>query len=1089
MSEHPRISEQDAQAQFRDALSAAGVDVSRVGMPVLDGKRHYVPLVGQRGKEKSAAYRGYYDGARPAGAIWNHKTGEVHRWRADGETASLSPEERAKVARDQAAAAEQRDRDRVVREVAAAQVAQWLLDGTRPASPDHPYLKVKGVQPHGARENLRGELVVPLRDADGALWNVQTIAADGTKRYLTGARKNGMHHTLGDVRPDAPRVFAEGFATAAAFREDTGAAVVMALDTSNLPHVARAYRDREPGRPFLIAADNDAHLPLRPVEPGRLPKDNAGLAAAEKTAREVGATILAPPEVAARTAADKGTDWQDYRKALGPGSVAARARPALDDLTRKGRDMSDAADPFDRAVAFVRAENRVSTKALQNGLGLSFDEATAAMSRMEREGVISRADGINPVRVLPAEVRSPAAEGRIPAPLAADDPRHQSMDFAGQKIEADYRLAHTLGVVERVERLAAEGLTARQTVERLGPALDRVHELARLNGEPHFADKNKDDLVRAVRNKLDIPALDDRAEFAAWLASRGPGGDRAPLPSPGESRAEAATAAPERGDIPPVNGPDEGRAVARILQEAKQPDADPERIRATLAPFDDVARGRITDRATWALDRRAEVTGDRASSEVLALALAAPEPTAPPKLDPASVPVPPAPGAGNGRPPPGDTPLSADAQTIYQAVSKLLETHHIVAAEDLKPRVSAMLAAREAEGDRIVLTPDIRLAAGKPPVHTLDEMRDMFAAVRERAAAPSDRMTPETAAEVREGLQAQFKGARSMVDLMKLYAGGDVQRAIKSLDAHPEQRAALAATTEAVGKRLLAEDRVKLGLDEPAERRRSRSVQDAPGDVSGSAPDAPGITITRRGDNGVPPAPKRAVDPLAQAYDIREKGDERHYVRRDDGKLAMRATETHIHGVQRDAATIGAMLDLAVSRGWNDVQIKGDRDVARVAWIEASARGLKAEGYVPTRDDRHAAEQRRVERREQGLNAPAAPERAAVPERPRTAEAPERTSGRAGREDRASWVKGTGGYDALGPAQREHAERAHTNWRAANPDRAELQDIRDYVGFVQGKEAERRHAREDRRHGRDERDDERHPPPPKVELPRRSLGL
>ena len=689
---------------------------------------------------------------------------------------------------------------------------------------------------------------------------------------------------------------------------------------------------------------------------------------------------------------------------------------------------------------------------------------------------------------------SDASDARIPAPLAADDPRIPSMGFARQNIETDYRLAHSLGVVARVEALAAEGLTARQTVERLGPALDRVDELARLNGEPHFADKNKVDLVRAVRNKLDIPASDDRAEFAAWLASRGQVAGQASPPSPGEPRAGAATAAPARGDIPPVNGPDEGRAVARILAEAKLPDADPERIRATLAPFDDAARARIQGRATWALDRRAEATGDRASAEVLALALASPPVPAQPKLDPASAPPPPASDAGDGRRPFGDTPLSVDAQTIYQAVSKLLETHHVIAAEDLKPRVSAMLAAREAEGDRIVLAPEVRLAAGKPPVHTLDEMREMFAAVRERAAVPSDRMTPETAAEVRESLQQQFKGARSMVDLMKLYAEGDVQRAMKSLDAHPEHAKALADAMEATGKRLLAEDRVKLGLDEPAERRRTRGVQDAPSDGPGAALDAPAVTIARRGDNGAPSTPERVpertADPLARDYDIRDKGDERHYHRRDDGKLAIRATETHLHGVQRDATTIGAMLDLAVSRGWNDVQIKGDREAARVAWIEASARGLKAEGYTPTRDDRHAAEQRRVERREQGLDVPAAPERAVAVERQRAAEVPERTPGRAGREDRASWVKGTGGYEALGPAQREHAERAHTNWRAANPDRAELQDIRDYVGFVQGKEAERRHAREDQRRGRErDRDDERHTPPLKVQLPSRGLNL
>lgn len=475
-------------------------------------------------------------------------------------------------------------------------------------------------------------------------------------------------------------------------------------------------------------------------------------------------------------------------------------------------------------------------------------------------------------------------------------------------------------------------------------------------------------------------------------------------------------------------------------------------------------------------------------------------------------------GAGTGAEPQasGDPRLGPDAQTIYQAVNRLLQTHHVIAAEDLKPHVSAMLAAREATDGRIELTPDIRIAAGKPPVHTLDEMREVFAAVRERAAVPSDRMAPETAAEIRESLQQQIAGSRSMRDLMVLYGQDDVQRAIKSLDAHPEQSRMLADAMEATGKRLLAEDRVKLGLDEPAERRRARGVQDAPAGGPGTVADTPGITISRRGDNGAPStperAPERAADPLAREYDVREKADERHYHRRDTGALAIRATETHIHGVQRDAPTIGAMLDLAAARGWNDVQIKGDRETARTAWIEATARGLRAEGYQPTRDDRHAVEQRRLERREQGLDSPAAPH--APGERSRAADAPERrqsraesgntdgesgggmaprgaAAARAERQDRNAWTTGTGGFGALSERQQQHAEQAYEKWAAMNPDRTF--DLRGYVGHVQEKQAERREAREERGRERTperDRDDERQMPAPrKIELPGRSMGF
>lgn len=478
--------------------------------------------------------------------------------------------------------------------------------------------------------------------------------------------------------------------------------------------------------------------------------------------------------------------------------------------------------------------------------------------------------------------------------------------------------------------------------------------------------------------------------------------------------------------------------------------------------------------------------------------------------------------------------LSPDAQTIYQAVSRLLESNPVIAVEDLnalRSHAVQSLSAKEATDGRVELTPDIRMAAGKPPVHTLDEMREVFATVRERVAVPSDRLAPASAAEVRQSLQDQITGSRSMLDLMKLYGQDDTQRAMKSLEAHPEQNRLLTDAMEATGKRLLAEDRVKLGLDEPAAARRSFTSPtfDAPdgapvrSNALGIAADpeasaAAAFTISRRGDNGAPPMPERAQElpAIARDYEVRDKGDERHYHRRDDGKLAIRATETHIHGVRRDTATIGAMLDLAAARGWNDVQVRGDRDVAREVWIEASVRGMRAEGYQPTRDDRHAVEQRRVERREQGLDVPPAPP--APGERSRAADVPERrqsraeagdadgefgggmaprgaAAARAERQDRNAWTTGTGGFDGLSERQQRHAERSYTNWAAANPELAGEHGLHDYLGYVQEKQAERREAREER--GRDrtparDRDDERQPHMPvprKIELPGRSMGF
>lgn len=54
-----------------------------------------------------------------------------------------------------------------------------------------------------------------------------------------------------------------------------------------------------------------------------------------------------------------------------------------------------------------------------------------------------------------------------------------------------------------------------------------------------------------------------------------------------------------------------------------------------------------------------------------------------------------------------------------------------------------------------------------------------------------------------------------------------------------------------------------------------------------------------------------------------------------------------------------------------------------------------------------------------------------------------------------SWTKGTGGYDALTPEQREKAERNFQAWAAVHPEEAEGLDARDHVARVQARETER----------------------------------
>ncbi len=137
---------------------------------------------------------------------------------------------------------------------------------------------------------------------------------------MSGGRKQGMHAILGELKPGVPLVIAEGLATAATMQEVTGLPVVVAFDSGNLLDVARAYRERDPERTIIIAADNDHHLPRKEV-----PLPNVGQVKALAAAEAVGGIVLTP----SFTPADKGTDWNDYAAQHGKEAVRTIAQTEL----------------------------------------------------------------------------------------------------------------------------------------------------------------------------------------------------------------------------------------------------------------------------------------------------------------------------------------------------------------------------------------------------------------------------------------------------------------------------------------------------------------------------------------------------------------------------------------------------------------------------------------------------------------------------------------------------------------------------------------------------------------------------------------
>lgn len=294
------MSGSDAVSSFRDAMHAAGIEPpdSIIG----DGQIHRFSVGGKR--NKNGWYRLYLDNM-PAGIFGDWRTGASETWTATpAEKLSQADREAQRKRLDEIK--RQRDAEQVQRHADAQAKAQAILSAATLAPADHPYLKRKGIQPHGVRV-YKQSLVIPVCDINGELHSVQFITGDGEKRFLTGGRVAGCMYVIGDLETAQTIGACEGFATGASIRQECGHAVACAFTAGNLELVAKAIRHRRMDAKLIIAADDDVGTP-----------GNPGLTKATAAARAAGA-LLAVPDFGANRP-DGATDFNDL--ALHPGAVA-----------------------------------------------------------------------------------------------------------------------------------------------------------------------------------------------------------------------------------------------------------------------------------------------------------------------------------------------------------------------------------------------------------------------------------------------------------------------------------------------------------------------------------------------------------------------------------------------------------------------------------------------------------------------------------------------------------------------------------------------------------------------------------------------
>lgn len=270
---------------FRQAMEISGLIPGEI---VADGKWRRCRTNDKKTK-KNGAFILHPDG-RGYWRNWALDDG-INSWRDDSTTHAAPI--------DPAVAQRQREQERAYR-IRAMRSAREFWDRARPLNRPHKYIEDKGLSPLGCA-GLRqhdGLLVVPVWHGQW-ITSVQTIAADGEKRFWPGAPVKAGVYVMDRQRP-AVTAICEGLATGLAiFQSVKLARVIVAFDAGNLLPVVQRVK---PTGSVVLVADNDH------ATAARIGK-NPGIEKAKNAADLIGCGVMWFEGIEGSDAADALKEW------------------------------------------------------------------------------------------------------------------------------------------------------------------------------------------------------------------------------------------------------------------------------------------------------------------------------------------------------------------------------------------------------------------------------------------------------------------------------------------------------------------------------------------------------------------------------------------------------------------------------------------------------------------------------------------------------------------------------------------------------------------------------------------------------------
>ena len=494
--EEPPLDIQAIEDEFTAWLEERGAIIKD---PIeFDGQKHYVDTVDGKAGSRKGVYAAFLDG-RPAGWYRDYKNGgEIQKWVSTG--AAPNPEQMAMLRADAAARREQR---------AAAQADKFDQTANRlmeeynrlpDATGDLAYLKNKQViAANGLKADERGNVVIPLFNADGEFRTLERIWSDGSKHLEKDGQAWGSFFVVGGQLKDGDNLlYAEGYATAASISEAINQPVIMTVNAGNMVEVAGRLKDTFPNSTHYFLADNDIYK-----------DENVGLEKATEAAELTAGHVLVP---AFSNPKEGLTDYNDLHVSEGLEQVRLQVEgainqmnrvdtmptdnPNITDVNHSSTDSAAVADPEKAApVASAPAAAEPEETA-------PVASAPAAAEAVEAAPVASAPAADEPVEVAPVASAPAAAEPEETAPVSSTPAAAEPEYTAPTDRDGDDEESNSASDLEAYAAMMAFGGettdSAQQKPERIAPS-ESVANTAPAENETEEKKKTNEELENGIR--------------------------------------------------------------------------------------------------------------------------------------------------------------------------------------------------------------------------------------------------------------------------------------------------------------------------------------------------------------------------------------------------------------------------------------------------------------------------------------------------------------------------------------------------------------------------------------------------------------